>query len=932
MRRVLCLGLLLLSTFSITSAMLPVSKLVLPIDGSIKTQNACLYQDKDGYIYLGNEEGLYRFNGRRWKQLPSDQNYIGRITAIHAHQGVLWAGSSKGSLGFIRNDSLILFRPQEGLPHTAITSLQSTGDHLWLGTKGEGVYCQTPIHQYLFDEYDGIADLNIQSLVAINDGIWAGTDNGLFQLNFKDGRKSTKRISTHDQLIAGMARVNKQYWVAYQSGEFGPLDGTLHQLPSLSGGIRQFEYHREKLWILDLSGHLWVFDLQAKQLEEVHLKHSGRRLRAESFMIDQKGSFWLLTNVGLISSQPGLSHYTIPAGINIQAIHQDEGRHLFLGTNKGLWHGDPSATGGMIAASEGLNVLSLHQDRLGRLWIGTYGQGLYLYENKRFIKFGLAEGLTNDNIFSFAECEETGRIYLATLGGIFYIDPGDKKRPKIKAFHHNHPDGPGTYYIYQLHIDRNKNLWIGSDGKGIFRYKDDTFKQFTQANKRDFRIVSSIGEDTSGTVWFHALDAGIFAIKEGKPVLVSDQNTDDITSLTGTFKGNLFIGRQHGLAILNRKTNRIFELNQMFELPYAELLTNAIYRGKEVIYIGGRDGLFRLHTKLLPEFELPNIRIGPALMANGEPIGNTHRFPAKQQNINFELDILWFAKPEAIKLRYKLEGLHTEWVNAERYHIQFQGLRPGDYQLIVEVAMDDSFKLANSASYAFKINKPIYASWWFVSLLFGSFLSILIWYLRWREQENKLRETLKRERIRAQFEVLKSQISPHFLFNAFNTLIELIEEDQKQATKYVEKLSALFRTVLEYKDTDLIPLSEEIELVKTYIYLQKQRFGETLQATIQINEEAQKLSVIPMSLQLLVENAIKHNSFSKAHPLHIQILAQENQIVVKNNLKPKSMREPSTGFGLNSLRQRYRNLYQLDIAVIDDKNEFEVIIPSLKTS
>lgn len=195
----------------------------------------------------------------------------------------------------------------------------------------------------------------------------------------------------------------------------------------------------------------------------------------------------------------------------------------------------------------------------------------------------------------------------------------------------------------------------------------------------------------------------------------------------------------------------------------------------------------------------------------------------------------------------------------------------------------------------------------------------------------KLNEELKNQQIRTQFEVLQNQMSPHFLFNSLNTLTTLIAEDQNIAINFIEKLSEVYRYILQNKEKELVSLDEELEFVKAYIFLLQMRYPENLSVDINIDELERKKSIAPLTLQMLVENAIKHNVVSKAHPLRIDIYIEKGKtIVVKNNLQEKKSIGKSTKTGLHNIRSRYAYFGDHKIDVIVTADDFIVTVPLIE--
>lgn len=166
-------------------------------------------------------------------------------------------------------------------------------------------------------------------------------------------------------------------------------------------------------------------------------------------------------------------------------------------------------------------------------------------------------------------------------------------------------------------------------------------------------------------------------------------------------------------------------------------------------------------------------------------------------------------------------------------------------------------------------------------------------------------ERQKRQRIHSQFEILKHQINPHFLFNSMNILSTLISHHPKKALEFTNQFSNTYRQVLELKEELLIPLRQELEFVESYLYLQKMRFTDNLNLTINIGEEDKMLNLPPFGLQLLIENAIKHNIVSMEQTLNIKVLVEEGYLIVENNWQPRRNKMKSTKIGLQNLTARY---------------------------
>jgi two-component system LytT family sensor kinase len=206
-----------------------------------------------------------------------------------------------------------------------------------------------------------------------------------------------------------------------------------------------------------------------------------------------------------------------------------------------------------------------------------------------------------------------------------------------------------------------------------------------------------------------------------------------------------------------------------------------------------------------------------------------------------------------------------------------------------------------------------------------SISTICYFYFQWKaalEREQRLQQ----EKLLFQFETLKSQVNPHFLFNSLNTLSSLVGTDAAQAEQFTRKLSAIYHYVLENRETECIDLALELDFVRDYFYLQQIRDGDKIALSIDV-PHAERYKILPISIQLLVENALKHNLATSGRPLKISIYAEQDCIVVKNNLQRKTILENSKKIGLNNLRERMNFSTGRTIKVVETREEFSVSVP-----
>jgi len=213
-----------------------------------------------------------------------------------------------------------------------------------------------------------------------------------------------------------------------------------------------------------------------------------------------------------------------------------------------------------------------------------------------------------------------------------------------------------------------------------------------------------------------------------------------------------------------------------------------------------------------------------------------------------------------------------------------------------------------------------------ITFLISSIYASIGFFMQWKQNLVKA-QSLEKANLEAQYESLKTQVNPHFLFNSLNTLLSIVQ-GHDEAEKYIENLSEFMRYILKNRERNSVTLGEELQVAQQYAYLQKSRFQSKLRISIDVAEKYHLSPIPPLALQMLIENAIKHNEISAEHPLDIRIyLAENGYLIVENNLRKKLDPERSTGLGLKNIRDRYRFLVDKDILVKEEGEKFIVSLP-----
>lgn len=293
--------------------------------------------------------------------------------------------------------------------------------------------------------------------------------------------------------------------------------------------------------------------------------------------------------------------------------------------------------------------------------------------------------------------------------------------------------------------------------------------------------------------------------------------------------------------------------------------------------------------------------------------------------------LLTFITLELVYLVRRYLGKRVRWEDTpyKRFYLQFI------FSLLVALVLVFGIRWAfvylfSTFTYVRLFDEIIILVVTFIVVLTMVVIELGIFLLnKWRFSLAEL-ERFKKANAEYQFESLRSQVNPHFLFNSLNTLSSLIYESQEKAESFVRELSDVYRYILENRGKDLVPLKEEIKMARSYIYLVHIRFEKNLEIQLEIDPSFEMYRIPPLTLQLLIENAVKHNIISHKKPLTVEIGIVNDSLIVKNNLQKKITEEYSSKMGLKNIENRYDFLTKEKIEVMETESDFIVKIPLIQ--
>ena len=325
----------------------------------------------------------------------------------------------------------------------------------------------------------------------------------------------------------------------------------------------------------------------------------------------------------------------------------------------------------------------------------------------------------------------------------------------------------------------------------------------------------------------------------------------------------------------------------------------------------------------------PGIRIND-IMPFADRTVPINLYKYDENYFTFRFNGVNYTHGERLYYRYRLLGFNNGWTATTDESVIYPRLPSGDYTFEVQASLNKIFDHPATDRFAFTIALPFWKRGWFIFLSVFLIGGIIYFLFQLRVRSVRKNARLNQERLSFEYEYLKSQVNPHFLFNSLNTLVTLIEEDPASAVNYTEQLSDLYRDALTKHDNDLIPLADEWKVLERYLYIQKNRFGNALQLISNVSDELKRTKkIIPLALQVLMENAVKHNVVSGSMPLVVSINVEGDSLVVKNVIRMKVMAEKSSGLGLQHIIKRYALVTERTVQIEQKEGEFIVTIPLL---
>ncbi len=866
--------------FSICTAQHPFYHTITDEEGLPSSEVYQIIQDKKGYMWIGCDAGLYRYNGFEFKaHKNSKQNSRSISNLAFDAEGKLWCRNFSGQLFNIINDSLHLI-----------------ADY----SKDANRY------QITFYDKPGFWLINSRE-IQLNDKSGKTIKRFPIDLNGKKISSGVEMIYFEDQLwieIPGLG-------LHYLNTQNGKMELVFPTNLNMSYQAQQFFIYKKKLFLLrsenmpSEDNYIYEINTETKTAKQIYYFYNPTHIRNYSFFEDSSHKLWIGSSVGAICI-PDVYRFTQPETIyllrhKISSIYQDnEGNYWFTDLQDGL-HFIPDMKS-IITNFDNPSILendftSIKELSNNKIAIGTYSGNFYLFDpsSKEFVS---QKNINKNKGFTVKDIEEYKNNVFIARGGFYKFNSKNDKLISSKHLGNSRDITIMNDSIYSIQpeqvvkiciTDLNNNnitpqniLPIGGRkiekdpltneiymalNNGLFVYKKNNLKELKIKSESIYAL--SITSDNN-SVWIGTHSQGLIQIKKGQIIEqhINKGELDD-RSIKNICANNRFVWGVTNSDVFrfDKISKQLYTYSKNIGIIPREV--NCITIGGDKIYFGSKKNLITIPIDQDQALNYkPKIEI-ESITQNNIKIDQKNELTLPYDFTNLEIKFISFSykSRKHFKYEYRLIGLDSAWykISFDKNSITFSSLPPGKYLFEVKSITENGVS-SDIERINFTVNSPLWQKGWFYILVTLLSITIVILFFSIQIKKIRKRNAIEKKLIQSQLTALKAQMNPHFMYNALNSIQALIlKQDIKNSNLYLGKFSHLMRKVLEISEKEEITLQEEKTVLELYLSLEKLRFGNEFNYTISINKNVDEFSICmpPMIIQPYVENAIKHGLLHK---------------------------------------------------------------------
>lgn len=943
------------------SAQRPYFQQITDEDGLPSMEIFDLFQDSKGYIWIGSNGGIARYDGRRFESFVNkEQRRIAMSNIMEGPDGRIWTRNFGGQIFYVENDSLHLFQPWAAIEgYQNLNEFTVDGDNrIWMSVRAE-VWLFDVLSGRLMRNYDYNAISYIHQIKPASGkkGVYLITEGGgVHHLQGLAEEGVGKVLIAHQNMgrdrFGFVEHPQGTFYLAKQGARsvYRFSDGKLDTIQKENKGPNIIGLRA------DSQGDVWMLDYQGVQCLTAHSRQlfgKDKLLKGKAvsdFLQDDQGNYWVSTlRSGLFrfASREIVVFDTEMGSLTderINVLSKGPNGALLLGNNMGSVDCFDPRFGKVTRVYQ-----TAHSRDVEAVYYDAWAKQIYA-------------SCQDTYIFNEKEDKATRRLYRRAADDYWLSDDGwlaiassgrlsveRVRAPVPRALKSHWPadkepikddEGAKLSSLFRgrakalANVPYRRELWVAlEDRMMVLDYGNGQSRglQAPDTGEPLLGVCMSLGADSS--LWLGTVNQGLYQFKKDGTWRHFEQkdglNSNFVRSLACNER-YLWLGSYNGLQSFDLKREAWRSYTREDGLSSNEV-KDIVLLG-DTVWLATSKGLNALlETAVHKSEKAPPIYLkGFSVFEQPRSDWTELRLAYNENNIRIDFLGLDFRNQDQLRYKYRLIGLDSNWTesNRESNLARYPSLPAGDYRFEVRSLNGDGLESAESAVLRFSIAPPFWERWWFFALLLLGISALVFLFFRYRIRQLQNRNALAQEKTQAEQELrlsqlaaLRVQMNPHFIFNALNSIQEFIFLNEKrQANNYIGKFSDLMRLTLTASSKQQVTLADELKVLRLYLDLEKVRFEEALDIFIEVEEQLnlEAIFIPPLLIQPYVENAIKHGLLHRKsgrklqisfYPLEAQLLGctiEDNGIGRKRSeeLKKHRVGKKGAGFSMSATQRR----------------------------
>ncbi len=867
-------------------------------------------QDKKGYIWFATNIGVSRFDGYTFENfdikdgLPD--NTVFEIFEDYKER--LWFIPFSCKLSYYYNDSIYKYRYNDSIQHKKLrwfvpiklSFYVDSSDNIYLGVYNHGLFKISSEGQ-MFNIFNNQPDIRRGNLVIIDRSKLLFSTNPGIGYHIKSTYVHPFNIDVkHYFLDETNQSYNRMYAVINSKSLILVVNEVFYRIAQ-HGVVVEKEFRYKPIWLsYDSKNYLWIGTLNngvvctdAEDLSLIAKYHWIKDKSVSSVFEEMEGGYWFTTLDDGVYYLPDLDFqsYTITEGLPsniVNAIGFNQQKEILIGTNAPiLTFINDDIRHLQISGKNHEIISSIAINDKNEYWIGTNYNLYSLTQTKNLNTIPKKNIITTKNgrsISTLTLLALKNRIYVGTNGSL------------IKIIDNKICWTSGKKYNFELRVNAiyevDENELLVGCIDGLWHFKNDNFSHLFSKNELLNNRILDIKKCThDNKIWLGTKGAGILIMENDSVhnITVSKGITSNTVTSLAIDSNVVWAATNAGLnriEILNTEEQR-YDIQQITTIQgLASSEINQVKIKYSLVYVATTKGLtfFNKHKLKLNMISPPVYITGIQIMDKDTTRLTNYELDYNMNHITINFIGLAYKNAGNLIYEYKMEGIDKNRMTTKSTYVRYPSMQPGKYNFKVKAFNEDGISSAIPATVNFRIIPPFWRTWWFITLFIIGGLLIIYAYFTRRLNAIRYRNQLKEESFRNMQKALSAQLNPHFIFNSLNSIQSyIINNDKLTSNLFLTKFASLMRKVLDNSQNIKISLKEEIETLTLYIDLEKLRFEEKFDYSINIPEEIYNMNIQipPLLFQPYIENAILHglrHKKDKGH-LKIEILEKDNQLI-----------------------------------------------------